>query len=126
DAESTLTSRQGDLESLQAQRSSLADQVEMSTLTISLTTEPVAVDDEKSGFLDGLRTGWDALLSTLSAIVVVLGVSVPWLVVGAVGLGAARWVRRRLRRRRGAVRTPVPTGEADARADEPRAGVPTR
>lgn len=131
DAESTLTSRQGDLESLQAQRSSLADQVEMSTLTISLTTEPVTVDEE-DGFLDGLRTGWDALVSTLATMVVVLGVILPWALVAAVVLVAARWVGRRQRRRHRMVRTPGGTGasggsdESGAPVDERRASAPSR
>ena len=114
DAESTLTSRQGELESLQAQRNSLADQVEMSTLVISLTTEPVPSEDEEDGFLDGLRTGWEALLTTVAAIVVILGVTLPWLAVAAVVWFVARWVVRRLSRRRAAARAPRTVDSAGA------------
>ena len=123
DAESTLTSRQGELESLQAQRNSLADQVEMSTLVISLTTEPIPSEaEEESGFLDGLSTGWDALLTTVAAIVVILGVTLPWLVVAAVVWFLARWFARRLSRRRAAARPPQIADETEATesAPEPR------
>lgn len=121
DAESTLTSRQGDLESLLAQRASLADQVEMSTLVIALTTEPVETPDEDTGFRDGLTTGWEALVRTVLAVVVVVGVALPWVVVvGAVWL-VARWVVRRVRRRR-----PVSPAPAEGAGTAPEPAVTGR
>lgn len=100
EAEATLTQRQSDLESLQAQRDQLADQVSMSTLTVSLTTAAVATSPTlaPSGFLGGLSAGWDALTSTLNVIVVALGAALPWLVLAGAGYVVVRGVRRRGRR----------------------------
>ncbi|MEP7763328.1 DUF4349 domain-containing protein [Sanguibacter sp. 25GB23B1] len=116
DAESTLTARQGDLESLQAQRNALADQVDLSTLVITLTTEPTVPDEETTGFWGGLVTGWEALASTLAVIVVVIGVTLPWLAVAALVWFVALWTTRRLRTR-GTDRRPVPV-ETSARTPE--------
>lgn len=115
DAESTLTARQGDLESLQAQRNALADQVDLSTLVIALTTEPTAPDEESAGFWGGLVTGWEALVSTVTVVVVILGVALPWLVVAALVWLVTRWATRRLRARGAA----TPTAPAENGAREP-------
>lgn len=113
DAESTLTARQGDLESLQAQRDALADQVDLSTLVITLTTEPTTPDDESAGFWGGLVTGWEALVSTVTVVVVILGVALPWFAVAALVWLVARWTTRRLRARSAA--TPAVPAEDSTR-----------
>lgn len=95
EAESTLTQRQSDLESLQAVRDQLADQVAMSTLTISLTTTPASPVLAPSGFWGGLSAGWDALTTTLNAVVVAIGAALPWLALVGAGYLIYRWVRRR-------------------------------
>lgn len=77
-AEKALSERQGNLESLQSQRALLADQVDLSTLSVHLETFGVAPAGGPKNFLDGLGTGWRALLSALSALVVVLAVVLPW------------------------------------------------
>lgn len=108
DAEGTLTERQASLESLQSERARMAEQVALSTLRISIWTppQPVPADepapdetDAPSGFLGGLAAGWSALLSLLGVVVTVLGVLLPWLVLGAAVLAAVLGVRRSLRRR---------------------------
>ncbi|ROS76997.1 DUF4349 domain-containing protein [Cellulomonas sp. PhB143] len=99
-AEKQLTSRQGDLESLEGQRKALGDQVAMSTLSISITEPDAQPELSPGGFLGGLSTGWDALLSFLNAAVVVVGVLLPWIVAVAVVAAVVLAVRRR--RRRGA------------------------
>jgi hypothetical protein len=106
-AEKTLSDRQGELESLQSQRALLADQVELSTLSVHLRPFGVAPAGGPDGFLDGLGTGWRALVSAVSAVVVVLGVLLPWLVLAALGT-AAVLVPIRLARRRAAPVAPVP------------------
>ena len=106
-AEDALSKRQQELESLQSQRALLADQVELSTLTVHLVPFGVAPPGGPDGFLDGLATGWRALVTALSAAVVVLGVLLPWLALGAL-VTAAVLVPIRLTRRRAAVKTPVP------------------
>ena len=50
----------------------------------------------RGGFLGGLQNGWNALLTTLNGLVVVLGALLPWLVVvGLVLLVAAVYVVQR-------------------------------
>lgn len=80
--ENELASRQAELESLEARQRGLDDQVSLSTIYLSLTTEPVVfVDDSPSTFLDGLESGWNALVDFFAAALVVLGVLLPWLAV---------------------------------------------
>jgi hypothetical protein len=106
-AEKALSERQEELESLQSQRALLADQVELSTLSVHLAPFGVAPAGGPDGFLDGLGTGWRALVSALSSAVVVLGVLLPWMALAALLTGAAL-VPLRLSRRRAAVPAPAP------------------
>ena len=106
-AEKALSERQEQLESLQSRRALLADQVELSTLSVHLGPSGVAPAGGPEGFLEGLGTGWRALVSTLGAAVVVLGVVLPWLAV-AVLLAAVVLGPSRRARRRAAVEAPVP------------------
>ena len=106
-AEKALSERQGELESLRSRRAALADQVELSTLRVHLRPFGVAPVGGPDGFLEGLGTGWRALLTTLGAAFVVLGVLLPWVVV-AVLLTAAVLVPLRLVRRRAGAASPVP------------------
>jgi hypothetical protein len=108
DAEKALSERQGQLESLQSQRALLADQVELSTLTVHLRTHGVAPAGGPDGFVDGLGTGWRALVAAVSAAAIGLGVLLPWLVVAGL-LGAVVLVPLRLARRRAVVREPAPS-----------------
>ena len=105
-AEKALSERQSQLESLQAQRTSLADQVELSTLTVQLRPFGVAPVGGPDGFLEGLGTGWRALLTTLGAAFVVLGVVLPWMVLAAL-ITAGVLALLRLVRRRTATEAPV-------------------
>jgi Domain of unknown function (DUF4349) len=106
-AEKALSERQQQLESLQSRRALLADQVELSTLKLHLEPFGVAPAGGPHSFLDGLGTGWRALVSALSAAAIGLGVLLPWLVVAGLAAGAVR-VAIRLVRRRAAVQTPAP------------------
>jgi hypothetical protein len=106
-AEKALSERQEELESLQSQRALLADQVELSTLTVHLRPFGVTPPGGPDGFLDGLGTGWRALVSVLGAGVIALGVLLPWLAVGGL-VAAAVLAVVRLARRRTAVSAPVP------------------
>ena len=105
-AEKALSERQSQLESLQAQRALLADQVQLSTLTVQLRPFGVAPVGGPDGFLEGLGTGWRALLTTLGAAFVVLGVVLPWMVVAAL-LTAGVLALLKLVRRRTAAEAPV-------------------
>lgn len=108
-AEKALSERQERLESLQSQRAALADQVELSTLSIHLAPFGVAPVGGPDSFADGLSTGWKALVTALRAAVVVLGVALPFLALAAV-VTAAVLVPIRMVRRRSAVPAPAPAG----------------
>jgi hypothetical protein len=108
-AEKALADRQQQLESLQSRRALLADQVELSTLSVHLEPFGVAPTGGPDGFLEGLATGWRALISALGTAVIVLGIVLPWLTVAALA-AAAVWVPlRRLRRRSAAEAPPAPS-----------------
>lgn len=108
-AESALADRQEKLESLQSQRALLADQVELSTVTVHLAPFGVSPAGGPDGFLDGLGTGWRSLVSALGSAVVVLGVVLPWLVLAALITAAVLVPARLVRRRRtAAVAGPAP------------------
>ena len=94
-AEEALSERQADLEALKAERAGLADQVDLATLQVQLVTAS-SPSLEPGGFLGGLATGWDALVSFASALLVALGVALPWLLLLAV-LGALFLAVRRRR-----------------------------
>ena len=96
-AELALTDRQEQLESLQAQRKDLADQVSLSTLTVTFAQKPTASSVEPGGFTGGLRDGWNGLVSTVNAGVEVAGVLLPWALVVAGVLLVGRLVARRRR-----------------------------
>ena len=83
--ETELADRQGTLEGLEARQRGLDDQVSMSTIELSLTTEPVVIlqEDPPSSFWDGLISGWNGLVSFLSGALVVIGVLLPWLALMA-------------------------------------------
>jgi uncharacterized protein DUF4349 len=84
-AENALTERQEQLESLQAQRTALTDQVTLSTLSVELIQKGSASSVSPGGFQGGLTKGWNALVDTVNGVVSVAGVLAPWLAVGAVG-----------------------------------------
>lgn len=96
-AESALTSRQSELDSLRAQQRYLSDQVAMATISVSIAT-PTPREESDSGFLDGLRGGWDALLSSGSALIGFVGALIPWAVffgiVAVIFYGVRRAVRK--------------------------------
>ena len=104
--EAELTRRTADLESLQARLAALQDSVELSTLTVRLQAEDgsTAGAGELPGFLDGLRGGWELLVSTATVVAAATGALVPFLPL----LALAGWVALRLRRRRGPVGPPQP------------------
>jgi uncharacterized small protein (DUF1192 family) len=97
--ESAISERQGNLESMEAQQRSLADQVSMSTIElalISVTDAPVAQPDT---FWSGLAAGWGAFTGFVGFVLVAVGVLLPWIVAAGIATGAALMVVRRRRAR---------------------------
>jgi hypothetical protein len=99
EAETALSQRQQELESLQLQRRSLTDQVALSTLSVSFEQEGKPGAVAPGGFRGGLIAGWNALIDTVNAIVTAAGAAVPWLGIGAVA-GLLWWGVRRARRQK--------------------------
>lgn len=75
-AEDALSERQAELDSLEAQRRRMADRIELSTLTVDITTERLRSDQDSFG--DGLASGWNGLVSALGAAAVSVGAALPW------------------------------------------------
>ena len=94
-AETALTQRQEQLESLEAQRKQIDDQVSLSTLSIDLSQKSRPDSVEPGGFKGGLTDGWNALVSTVNNIVEVTGTLLPWAAIVLLVYGAYRLVSRR-------------------------------
>lgn len=112
--ENELAGRQAELQSLEAQQRGLDDQVSMSTIDLSLTTEPVVIvveDDSPETFWDGLVSGWNGLAGFISVALVVVGLLLPWAALGALitvaVIVAVRARRSRVARRAAASPAPM-------------------
>ncbi|WP_431955880.1 DUF4349 domain-containing protein [Nocardia lijiangensis] len=121
-AEEALAGRQGELDSLTAQKRRLDDQVALSTLTIEITTTGKESDEGPSNFWDGIVAGWNSLVDWLKDAVVFTGKAIPWLgflaIVGGLVFAVVRVVRRKRRPAETPSTTAVPaatrTGAPDA------------
>ncbi|MFI5843661.1 DUF4349 domain-containing protein [Catenuloplanes sp. NPDC051500] len=107
--ENELARREADLASLEAKRDRLKDLAALSTLTVELLQDsaPAPEREDGTGFLAGLRNGWDAFLAFGVVLLTVVGVLLPWVVVLGLPVTALVLFWRRLRRRRASV--PVTT-----------------
>jgi Domain of unknown function (DUF4349) len=100
--ESELSRRQSDLDALAARQAALADQADLSTLTVTLRTPAaVAVAQQSTpGFVSGLQNGWRAVVISTTVVLVLLGAAVPVLIaIGLFGAPVYLLIRRRARRR---------------------------
>jgi Flp pilus assembly protein TadB len=106
--ETAISDRQGELDSLTAQRRYLADQVTMSAVSLQISSEAPVPAATPSTFWDAVVAGAATLGSVATALVLFLGFALPWLAVIAVLL-AIVWIVRRRRHRRAA--SPSPTAD---------------
>lgn len=100
--EAQLSRRQAVLGSLERQQAYLADQTTMSTITVSLErTHPQAAaakEKDNTGFVPGLRAGWNGLTAVAVALATVVGAALPFTAVLLV-LALLAWpILRQLRR----------------------------
>lgn len=95
--ETAISDRQGELDSLEAQRRYLEDQVSMSTLTLTLVSEADVPGETPQTFWDALVAGVASLGAFFSGAFLVLGYSLPWLAVVALGVLVVLLVVRRRR-----------------------------
>ncbi len=82
--EAELANRQGELDSLTAQRSYLGQQVSMSTITVSLSPITELTSSTAPGFLAGLQNGWSAFLALVAFVITSAGFLIPFVIIGAV------------------------------------------
>jgi hypothetical protein len=101
--ESELTQRQAELDSLLQRRAAMSGLVELATITVVLYGQsgPVEPEEEETGFLAGLRNGWDGFLASVTIVLTVAGWLLPWVIAVGVPLLLLVWLLR-LRRRRAA------------------------
>lgn len=101
--EGELTRRLADLDSLKARVAGLSGQVEMSTITLSLTrtAPPAAKAAATGGFGSGLDAGVSALTGFLRGLATVAGAVLPFAWVLVLAAVALWWLRRRAGRSTG-------------------------
>lgn len=101
EAESALSQRQADLDSLRAQRAALGEQISYSTLTVDLIA-PIAggpAPEQYRGFLGQMERGWDALVDTGSNLLLLVGLLLPWVGAAVVALALLFGLYRLIRLR---------------------------
>ena len=109
--ESELSRRQADLEALESQLASLKDRVAHSPIRVSLTTDAAVIAEEPdTGFLAGLKGGWDAFTSSVVMVLTVVGAVLPFAVAAAV-IGLPLWLALRRRRAHQPPAAPLPLAE---------------
>jgi len=94
--ESAISERQNELESLEAQQRALADSVAMSTITLELRSQALAPPPEgPTDFWSAVAAGWASFVGFWSAVLVALGMGLPWLVLVGVVIAVVVWIARR-------------------------------
>jgi hypothetical protein len=97
--EGQLAQREADLEALQAQQRALTAQTSFATIAVDIValTAPVTKTKpaDRSGFVGGLSNGWHAFTKALGWGLTGIGAVLPFAIVLALLVGAARWWRRR-------------------------------
>ena len=109
--EAELSRRQADLEALESQLASLQDRVARSPIRIGLTTDTgVIADDPGTGFLAGLKGGWEAFTASVVVLLTALGAVLPFALAAAV-VGLPVWWGLRRRRAPQPPAAPTPLAE---------------
>ena len=100
--------QQADLAALEAKKRRLDDLISLSTLTAILIGPNTEIPKQKDkGFLDGLKDGWDAFVTSVRVLLVVTGWLLPFLLAIAIPVIVLVWISRvRRRRRRAAIGQP--------------------
>ena len=119
--EAQLTQRQADLESLLAVQKNLQTRVATATITVDVSQKQTASIVPRTGFLGALGAGWNAMVATGRALVIVVGALLPWLVLAAIILVPILLVRRHRRAARKAALAQVVADTAAQVPTEPTA-----
>lgn len=100
--EGELTRREAEFESIEGQRRALADQIDLSTITVTYdaaSAEPAVTEaTDRPGFAGGLDAGWDVAVGVAAAVAATAGFLLPFLPFLALLTLAIWWWRRRSRR----------------------------
>ncbi|HWH25455.1 MAG TPA: DUF4349 domain-containing protein [Pseudolysinimonas sp.] len=104
--ETEISTRQAELEGLEAQQRYLADQVDMSTVNLTLRSPEAAPSVVPGDFWSGLGAGWAAFGAFWAGVLVIFGVLLPWLVTAALVTFVVLFLVGRRRARRPAVSSP--------------------
>ncbi|WP_213453010.1 DUF4349 domain-containing protein [Rhizomonospora bruguierae] len=107
--EAELSKRESELGALEARKRTLDNLTTLSTITATLLAPRAkAPEKERTGFVAGVKSGWNGFVASLRVLLTVVGVLLPWLLVLGVPVAAAVWLTRRYRRR------PAPPAPAPA------------
>ncbi len=121
--ETELTRRIAELESLQARLEQLTNQTDLATITVTLYP-PETVVDEGTGFVAGLRAGWEAFIRTVELSLTALGASLPFLAaLAVVVVPVVVWLVVRHRRSRAQAGSAEHPAETDASTSDQPSGV---
>lgn len=99
EVEAALADRQAELDSLNSQRNYLSDQVQYASIGLDLRSPEVAPVRDPGSFLDGIISGWHAMLAFFAGTIVFFGFIVPWAAL-VVALGLVIWAIVRVRNRK--------------------------
>ena len=129
--ENELAQRETHLEQLRAQKADLDSQVAQATITVRLTTAPIeevapatTPEKDEDGISEAFSKGWDGFVDVVRGIVIFVGYTAPFLVIGAV-VGLIWWRINRRRRQPGSTRSrsaappPPPAPDAGPRTSTP-------
>jgi hypothetical protein len=120
--ETELTMRIAELESLQARLEQLNDLADLATVTVTFYP-PETVVEEGTGFVAGLRAGWDAFLRTVELGLTALGAAIPFLAALAlVTVPFVAWLV--VRHRRGRSARAAAAAQAETGTGQPTSGGP--
>ncbi|HXH35820.1 MAG TPA: DUF4349 domain-containing protein [Plantibacter sp.] len=122
-AETSLSERQAELDGLTAQRDALADQVDFSSVFVTVVAPGTVSPGVPTDFWGGVVTGWNALVAAAGGFIVLVGVLLPWLLpLAIIALIVVLVVRSG--RRRGAARSSTAQTQHPAPPVEPSPAVP--
>jgi hypothetical protein len=98
--EKSLSDRQSQLESLEAEQRSLSDQVAMATITAAFEAQYVPAPTTPRDLGEAIAAGWNGFLAFWAGVGIALGMGLPWLVLIALVAAAIIWLVRRSHSRR--------------------------
>lgn len=78
-AETALSQRQSELDSLKSQRTYLADQIELSAIWINIYPKKALDAVKPIGFIAGLEKGWEAIVDFAGNLTTWAGLALPWI-----------------------------------------------